>query len=118
MDTQKDNIFFNFCFPSNHLCYADDLLLITNQEPHMRVLYNTVETYASRTDMEIKAEKSAYTVINSESNYAPTANGAIPKLPPHKTYKYLGVQVSCDLIPSEQIQAETIDAFTDASLVA
>jgi hypothetical protein len=55
----------------------------------MRTLYKTVESYTNLTNMEIKAEKSAYTVINSQTNFNPTANGiAIPNLPLHKTYKY------------------------------
>jgi hypothetical protein len=101
---RQTQTFFNINFPSNHLCYADDLLLIANKESDMRTLYKTLESYANLTDMEIKPEKSAYTNINSQSNFNPTVKGVpIPKLPPHKTYKYLGVQVSGDLTWSTAI---------------
>jgi exonuclease III/ribonuclease HI len=91
--------------PINHLCYADDLLLIASLPDHIKELYNVTTKYAKLTDMKIKSSKSAYTTIFTPPIFSPSFEGIpIPYLKSNETYNYLGMEISLNLAWSKHLK--------------
>ena len=48
----------------NHLCYADDLLLVAHNRPTINLLFAHIATYCAFTDMNINTNKTIYSYTN------------------------------------------------------
>jgi hypothetical protein len=95
---KRINTFACPLLPLNHLCYADDLLLLSYSAQHMKLLFNTVKKYCDLTHLQIHPTKSSLSSIYSSENLSlDIDNTPIKKIPPNEPYKYLGIHIPLDL---------------------
>ena len=90
----------------NHLCYADDMLLIAHSRNEIENMFGNLAIYTYYTDMSINNSKSQYTYINDspqpnfQMNITNNNNTFTISLPTEKkdsNYKYLGLNINLDL---------------------
>jgi hypothetical protein len=82
----------------NHLCFADDLLLMASSVNHLNQLYKLVEQFSSQSGLTINPLKSAYSSLNDNTSYNPTfLNQPIKKISSSSNYKYLGLWINLKL---------------------
>ena len=90
----------------NHLCYADNLLLLSHSRQNIESLLGQTALYTYYTDMSINSYKSAYSYMNSppqtplsialQHNQTLTQIN-IDHIPSSKSYKYLGLNINLNL---------------------
>jgi hypothetical protein len=79
------------------LAYADDIVLISESEAGIELLYNTIKAFAKYNQLNINAGKSGYAFIH-KTQFSPEWNGtAITKLGNNTPYKYLGFHINLQL---------------------
>ena len=68
------NNIYNF----NHLCYADDMILLAQNRPQLTLMLNNLITYCNFTDMNINEKKSIYSYTNDHPQPPMTINTLTP----------------------------------------
>ena len=90
----------------NHLCYADDMLLIAHSRNNIEQLFGNLALYTYYTNMSINNSKCQYTYINDipQNNFQinlinnnNTINISLPTDTKEKDYKYLGLNINLNL---------------------
>ena len=104
----------------NHLCYADDMLLIAHNRPTINLLLTQVAIYCTYTDMNINKNKSLYSYTNDITQLPmeiihPSLNNSpqllvINTISKQTNYKYLGLEINICLDFSQSIK-ELIEKY-------
>jgi len=91
----------------NHLCYADDMILLSHDRQTINSLFLYVTSYATYTNMQINEKKSAYSYTNDLlqsplSISIPNLNQQLISLKlntllSYHNYKYLGLDINLNL---------------------
>jgi exonuclease III/ribonuclease HI len=94
-------------YPVNHLCFADDLLLLGTSVAHTQKVYKIAREFFSNTDLIISHSKSAYSTLNMNSNWIPLTNDSnntpMKRISDRDNYKYLGINLNLKLNWAETI---------------
>ena len=101
----------------NHLCYADDMLLIAHSRNDIEQLFGNLALYTYYTDMSINNSKCQYSYINDtlQQNFQMNLinnnnviNINIPTTNKEINYKYLGLNINLNLDFKDFINSLTI----------
>ena len=88
----------------NHLCYADDMLILSHSRHTLESLFGQLSIYTYYTDMNINTQKTMYTFMNDTpqplfninilNNENKNIQLNIPLIDKTSNYKYLGLEIN------------------------
>ena len=72
----------------NAIMYADDTILLAENENSMNILIKIVQKYCNKNEIKLNMDKTVYLIINSKSTKSLKVENLVLK--PEKSTKYLG----------------------------